>query len=126
MDATTAPDAPARTTLPAFVMPPDSPGEPFDARALLARYVLRDFSQAVAEVEQALLASQDDGANASAEAPGEEARREFARQFVAGAWLNRHNPGWDPRRPETHQPLPDDPLVALLQEMAGREAGATA
>lgn len=42
-------------------------------------------------------------------------RRELAELLVVSALLNRGNPDWDPRNPETHRPNYQDPLVQLLQ-----------
>ena len=42
-------------------------------------------------------------------------RRELAEAIILGALLNRDNPDWDPKRPETHKPNYQDPLVQLLQ-----------
>ncbi|MDA8454219.1 hypothetical protein M4R22_05535 [Acidovorax sp. GBBC 3334] len=122
--------------LAAPALPPGDPGEPFDERALLAHYVLRDFENAVAEVEQTLRAADADMA-AAAGTPGaggdtdDEAatqrRQDIARSIVTGAWLNRHNPDWDPALPETHRPDPNDPLLALLKDIAAKDgAGAAA
>ncbi|MDA8447415.1 hypothetical protein [Paracidovorax valerianellae] len=96
----------------------------FDERALLAHYVLRDFEQAVANVEQELRDAEP-APDAQAESPATEddlnamaeERRALARQIVTGAWLNRNNPQWDPLEPETHRPDPNDPLLAILQSV---------
>ncbi|RAR84914.1 hypothetical protein AX018_10084 [Paracidovorax anthurii] len=120
-------DTPATTARPlAPALPPGNPGEAFDERALLAHYVLRDFENAVAEVEQTLRAADADMAEAAGtSAPDDEAaaqrRLEIARGIVTGAWLNRNNPDWDPANPETHRPDPNDPLLALLKDMAAKD-----
>lgn len=93
------------------------PPPPFDERALLAHYVLRDFEHAVDGVEQELRAADkpdqaDQGTEDEAVA---KSRRDLARQIVIGAWLNRNNPEWDPERPETHRPDPKDPLLEILK-----------
>ncbi|GKS74484.1 hypothetical protein AVME950_06330 [Acidovorax sp. SUPP950] len=102
----------------------DAPPPPFDERALLAHYVLRDFEQAVANVEQQLYESEPAPDASSESPPTQEAlealaeeRRALARDIVIGAWLNRNNPDWDPTRPETHRPDPNDPLLAILQSV---------
>lgn len=41
-------------------------------------------------------------------------RRELAEAMIIGALLNRGNPDWDPKKPETHRPNYKDPLVQLL------------
>ena len=94
------------------------PPPPFDERALLAHYVLRDFEHAVDGVEQELRAA-DKAEQADKKGTEDEAvaksRRDLARQIVIGAWLNRNNPEWDPERPETHRPDPKDPLLEILK-----------
>lgn len=42
-------------------------------------------------------------------------RRKLAEAIIIGALLNRDNPDWDPKKPETHRPNYQDPLVQLLQ-----------
>jgi hypothetical protein len=111
--STNSPEAPALPQLKGGEPPP-----PFDERALLAHYVLRDFEHAVDGVEQELRAA-DQAEQAKKKGPEDDAvaksRRDLARQIVIGAWLNRNNPEWDPERPETHRPDPNDPLLQILK-----------
>ncbi|MBW8828777.1 MAG: hypothetical protein JF606_04980 [Burkholderiales bacterium] len=118
--STNSPVAPAVPQLKGGEPPP-----PFDERALLAHYVLRDFESAVDRVEQELRAA-DNAEQANKKGAEDDAvaesRRDFARQMVIGAWLNRNNPEWDPQRPETHRPDPKDPLLEILKGLEPSEA----
>jgi|GEM_PF-5182550 len=110
--STNSPGAPA---VPLFKggQPP-----PFDERALLAQYVLRDIESAVDGVEQELRAAENPEQSNKKSAENDavvKSRRDLARQIVIGAWLNRNNPEWDPGRPETHRPDPKDPLLEILK-----------
>jgi hypothetical protein len=113
--------SPSETPVAPAVPRPEGhqPPPAFDERALLAHYVLRDFEIAVNKVDEELRAADKleqnkDGAEDDAVA---KSRGELARQMVIGAWLNRNNPEWDPTRPETHRPDPNDPLVAIFKEL---------
>lgn len=118
--STTSPVAPEVSQLKGGEPPP-----PFDERALLAHYVLRDFESAVDGVEQELRAA-DNPEQANKKEVKDDAvaksRRDFARQIVIGAWLNRNNPEWDPERPETHRPDPKDPLLDILKGLKPPQA----
>ena len=90
------------------------PPAALDLQAMLSYYLLRDLEQAVDRTELAL--SEPGAPPLDEQATAQ--RRQLARQLVIGAWLNRNNPGWDPRVPESHAPDPNDPMVAVLAAVA--------
>ena len=94
------------------------PPAALDLQAMLSYYLLRDLEEAVDRTDRAL---SEPGAPPLDE-PAAAQRRQLARQLVIGAWLNRNNPRWDPRVPESHAPDPSDPLVAVLAAVANGAA----
>lgn len=94
------------------------PPAALDLQTMLSYYLLRDLEQAVDRTELAL--SEPDSQPLDPQAAAQ--RRQLARQLVIGAWLNRNNPGWDPRVPESHAPDPNDPMVAVLAAVANGAA----
>jgi hypothetical protein len=94
------------------------PPAALDLQTMLSYYLLRDLEQAVDRTELAL--SEPDAQPLDPQAAAQ--RRQLARQLVIGAWLNRNNPGWDPRVPESHAPDPNDPMVAVLAAVANGAA----
>lgn len=94
------------------------PPAALDLQSMLSYYLLRDLEQAVDRTEIAL--SEPDSQPLDPQAVAQ--RRQLARLLVIGAWLNRNNPGWDPRVPESHAPDPNDPMVAVLAAVANGAA----
>jgi hypothetical protein len=91
--------------------PPDLSPEADDRPQAIPRLMLQ-LEQAVDEIDAVLEAGAD---LLPATAADPAARRELARQIAIGALLNRDNPEWDPADPATHRPIPDDPVLAMLE-----------
>jgi hypothetical protein len=113
----TSPDATdaAAESLPVALSPEWPADEPdFEERSSVVSQLMADLDQAVMEVDavlkQSIRALRSDDPRQAAE------RRELAHEIVIGALLNRENPDWDPAKPSTHRPLPDDPLLAMLAQ----------
>jgi hypothetical protein len=92
------------------VLPAPPEGRSAEPRDPAIHRWVHQMEQAVDEVEAVL----KNGADLLPAAGTDAQRRELARQIVIGALLNRDNPDWDPADPATHRPIPDDPLLVLL------------